>query len=568
MSESINQFDENSMRKIAKSVFRENRRSIANLSGNVRKGGRGGLSRQSNEVFPIKFHNSSGQVIPARALMQIIDTDIKKGREIYNVRKPNGNADASILINGSQDIAIDGDGFGTWGTDGCLFLHDNSEAITAGDIFGAKSGQWKAYKGLKGFKAFGNPYGDFAMGIQETPADGVPFINESGQIIPKFAVMQINLIDDNYVYVTKPTYPITGLGFLINGNREVPVNGQGVGNYGFDKHTIILTKQAPYSFNGGAESFGVVPGKWYISNEYLGNITGTSSGSVVGESIGFWVYSESGEDDVTVDSETCHPCYAIQYHEQPVQSLDLRVSGFKNTSGVSITHLGDDEPEEGYLSFYNASSHNGVNVVTPPPHRYRLGVNYEVEEGESLGHILNFERGGIYKIEITLRYKIDTIVETLENNELGYVDEYGISGESESLTGTTVGVGTHNHDGEVPSDGGHSHDFDYPMHTHNYHDMLKMQLSYDTLRFTVSTDTGDVLFDETHRPALLKDGYTLLYSGVPQIFTRHAVYVGSITTATFNASFINSTSALYRNKCTIEGGFIRVERLRSGLEVV
>lgn len=96
--------------------------------------------------------NSSGEEIPAFAVMEVIDTD---SEENVTVSKPSEDSDKLILINGPSIIQIDGTGMGTIDMPFWAYYDTNDGTPASGERWGARSGSWKISKNKNGFLVIG-----------------------------------------------------------------------------------------------------------------------------------------------------------------------------------------------------------------------------------------------------------------------------------------------------------------------------------------------------------------------------------------------------------------------------
>jgi len=215
-----------------------------------------------------------------------------------------------------------------------------------------------------------------------------------------------------------------------------------------------------------------------------------------------------------------------------------------------------------------------TETLTPPAHRYRLGANWEGLDPATKGRKIFIERDGIYKVELFVKYTIESRVDETGFNEEDYGETLDNTGANVAAGGTTDANGNHDHSGAVGFDGTHTHDYDFLLHEHIYRDMSKIGIANAPIE--VHVYTGETLVKENHRPSFL---YTYApnsarpSAGGTQSFTRHGYSVGEISSGGEFYFTIDYTEGFplggdLHTRLAITGGYIRVERLRTGKEMV
>lgn len=112
-----------------------------------------------DNLYPLDFHNNSGEEIPAHACIKVgsTSTDV-----MIEAEKPDGNGSSGIYyINGPTIVAIGG--YGSCTNFGPVVALNNSVAPTTGDAWGPTSGQWYLTAGNVGFKVLGGSSGGRAI---------------------------------------------------------------------------------------------------------------------------------------------------------------------------------------------------------------------------------------------------------------------------------------------------------------------------------------------------------------------------------------------------------------------
>lgn len=93
--------------------------------------------------------NSSGETVPAFALMRVTGVDTSSGSLI--VGKPNADNQTNLLVNGPCEIPSGLQGIGMWGVPAVVCYDTGDGTPVAGDEWGAESGGWKLRNAKTGY---------------------------------------------------------------------------------------------------------------------------------------------------------------------------------------------------------------------------------------------------------------------------------------------------------------------------------------------------------------------------------------------------------------------------------
>lgn len=86
------------------------------------------------------FYNASGEIIPAFAIMQIVETTLYHGRPLYKVKKYNESDGVGFLFNGPRDVADKQ--LGTAQTGPHYRALGDGSTLTEGHLWGPVGGEW------------------------------------------------------------------------------------------------------------------------------------------------------------------------------------------------------------------------------------------------------------------------------------------------------------------------------------------------------------------------------------------------------------------------------------------
>jgi hypothetical protein len=148
VADTVHTFDLESMRELRR-MYWEFQRELTAIKNKLAADGQDHQAGYVAEAVP--FHNASGEVVPAHAVMRV--TSI--ANEIHEIEKPNTTFKSRYLVNGPDAVAIDGYGIGTWLEKSDKVLYDTGTPAID-EEWGAKSGQWSLSENRPGFLITGD----------------------------------------------------------------------------------------------------------------------------------------------------------------------------------------------------------------------------------------------------------------------------------------------------------------------------------------------------------------------------------------------------------------------------
>lgn len=253
--------------------------------------------------------------------------------------------------------------------------------------------------------------------------EGVPFINESGETVPPYGVMEVVSIDANgIVHITKPTSRRESI-YLVNRGVAVLDNYQGVGDYGFDKPIPVLATGAVYDYeddnpqsDGAAarakivESFAPQPGYWHLRSVSVEDFNTEDIGfnrcvGYAGFSLTDYEY-DYGEQPNAVMPEYAVIYYFMQQLEVPEASITLPVSDesmYKDYT-TNVTLIGNAGADSSYLRI--SDSYHDIHTMQFS----RIGV---LTRDPTTGDEYNLKifRAGLYQIDVQISVMIEGVLD-------------------------------------------------------------------------------------------------------------------------------------------------------------
>ncbi len=102
------------------------------------------------------WKNTSGATIPAWAVIQITDTDVKEGTLYWKCETPGADANvANVAFNGPTEVAANAFGVCTYDAPSRV-LYEYPPDVAVGDTVGPKNGQYTISKDGTGFEVLGD----------------------------------------------------------------------------------------------------------------------------------------------------------------------------------------------------------------------------------------------------------------------------------------------------------------------------------------------------------------------------------------------------------------------------
>lgn len=117
----------------------------------------------SNNPAKVRFHNDSGEEIPAWGVMRI--TGIQSGNDAWRLKvgKPNTTISSFYLVNSATACPASTDGWGTYLWNSGHVLYDTSVTPAIGEEWGPQDGTWTIRKNHWGFRIIGGTTGSGAV---------------------------------------------------------------------------------------------------------------------------------------------------------------------------------------------------------------------------------------------------------------------------------------------------------------------------------------------------------------------------------------------------------------------
>lgn len=111
------------------------------------------------DVVPVPFRNDYAGTIPAYGVCEVAAPVTLDGTQVYPVTRPSTTFNRLYLVNGPEDVADDGYGWGTWLWQADWVLYDDANTPAIGESWGPQSGSFELKKYRYGFTIWGNPSG-------------------------------------------------------------------------------------------------------------------------------------------------------------------------------------------------------------------------------------------------------------------------------------------------------------------------------------------------------------------------------------------------------------------------
>lgn len=241
----IQTFSIESMRRIAREIFREEREAEhlkhpAVLTLNTYDP----HDYQHDRSQEIKFRNTSGEEIPPYAVMLVTGYETKHGLPILTVDKPDTDFAPLYLVNGPLRVGSESTAYGTGryllDAPGQVLADTGGGTPVEGARWGPSNDSWYLTAHYQGFSVRAATTGTTAsygltyVWATQDPIlnDTVAFYNNSGEEIPAHAVMELSDTFDaaGRQYVVKPTTTFRRR-YLVNLDKAIPIGKPGYGTY-------------------------------------------------------------------------------------------------------------------------------------------------------------------------------------------------------------------------------------------------------------------------------------------------------------------------------------------------
>lgn len=118
----------------------------------------------------IPFVNDYAGTIPAYGVLRVTELVESDGVKIFEANRPDTSFNRLYLVNGPEDVAEDGFGWGTWLWHADEVLYDDANTPAMGESWGPQNASFELAKWRYGFTIWGLPTGgttDRVMASQE-----------------------------------------------------------------------------------------------------------------------------------------------------------------------------------------------------------------------------------------------------------------------------------------------------------------------------------------------------------------------------------------------------------------
>lgn len=199
----INTFSTDSMRKIARETFREERES--------RQLRQFPVQIQEWQNRKVAFRNTSGEAIPPYGCMRVTGAELRAGLPLITVAKPDTTFHRLYLVNGPLRVGSDSNarGVGTWLEEAGYVLYE-SGTPAVDESWGPKASQWSLAKWRYGFTIVGATTGSGATARVLAKQEQVGEVyGLTAAAIALDTSGTINLYDGNNAIITSTTITAT-----------------------------------------------------------------------------------------------------------------------------------------------------------------------------------------------------------------------------------------------------------------------------------------------------------------------------------------------------------------------
>lgn len=168
----------------------------------------------------IPFRNDFAGTIPARGCCRITGTVEVDGLQFFKVDRPDTSFGRLYLVNGPEDVADDGYGWGTFLWHADWVLYDDASTPAFGESWGPQNGSFEIKKWRYGFEIWGSPSGgttDLVMASQRWVNQFLCKANET--ITANGDTGAVSVYDGNQADITGTDVTctnLTGFAFTIN----------------------------------------------------------------------------------------------------------------------------------------------------------------------------------------------------------------------------------------------------------------------------------------------------------------------------------------------------------------
>lgn len=196
-------FNEDAVRRIAREIFARERKAVDNTR-HARVPGYSYVPPRG-----IVFRNTSGEEIPAYAVMRITGAERRAGRPVITVGKPSTTFRRLYLVNGSKKVgaASTAYGVGTYLDEGGEVLYD-SGTPAMGESWGPKNGQWSLAKWRYGFTITG-AVDSTGLKVVATQTEVNEVYGQTNGALNKGSTGTVDLYDGNNSAITSTSITAT-----------------------------------------------------------------------------------------------------------------------------------------------------------------------------------------------------------------------------------------------------------------------------------------------------------------------------------------------------------------------
>jgi hypothetical protein len=224
------------------------------------------------------FRNTTGETIPPFSILRITGAENFNGAIRITVAKPNATQYDAYMVNGPYAVTAGEDGVCTTLTQAGYLAYDSGDGTPAlGESWGAKSGQWTAEKDVAGFficggtKATAGVNAVVAIQIAEPQIEQIIVRNNSGEEIPKYAVMRVTgvTIESGVeVHTVEKPNSTFKTRYIINSSAAIPIGEDGTGTWLCDSGPVLYNNSA--GTPAVDEEWGAKTGQWSLEKNRPG----------------------------------------------------------------------------------------------------------------------------------------------------------------------------------------------------------------------------------------------------------------------------------------------------------
>jgi hypothetical protein len=157
----------------------------------------GGLNAQERNYTRIPFRNDYAGTLPAYGVLRITGVATIDDVPYFTVDRPSSSFHRLYLVNGSDDVADDAYGWGTFLWHADWVLYDDASTPAFGESWGPQADSFKLKKWRYGFTIWGEPSGGDTDIVQASQMWVNDFWGQTAGAISKGSTGTIEVYDGN-----------------------------------------------------------------------------------------------------------------------------------------------------------------------------------------------------------------------------------------------------------------------------------------------------------------------------------------------------------------------------------